>query len=69
MFLLKIPIAVFPSCHLLAVNGLGLKRDETCYSVRLCDLGHVTELLSALISSYVQFYCEDTEIMHAKCFA
>ena len=32
---------------------------------RLCDLGRVTELLSALVSSSVQLNCEDTEIMHA----
>ena len=32
----------------------------------LYDLGRVTELLSA--SSSVQFYCEDSEIMHASAF-
>ena len=35
---------------------------------RLCDPGQVTELLSALVSSSFHFYCEDTEIMHVKCF-
>ena len=35
---------------------------------RLCDLGHVTELLSALVSSSVQLNFEDTEITHATNF-
>ena len=34
----------------------------------LYDLGQITELFSALVSSSVQFYCEDTEIMHATIF-
>ena len=32
---------------------------------QVIDLGRVTELLSALVSSSVQLNCEDTEIMHA----
>ena len=35
---------------------------------RLCDLGQVTELLSALVSPSFHFYCEDTEVMHVKWF-
>ena len=69
LFLLKIPSGMFPPCHLLTVNDRGLRRDETCKGRRrLCDLGQVTELLSALVSSSFHFYCEDTEIMHVKCF-
>ena len=68
MFLLKLPWGMFPPCHLLAVNSLRLRRDETCKKGACYDLGQVTELLSALVSSSVQFYCEETEIMHAKCF-
>ena len=50
----------------VGIDGVGLRRDKTCKEGMLYDLGQVTELLSA--SSSVQFYCEDTEIMHASAF-
>ena len=69
MFLLKIPWGMFPPCHFLIVNSLRLRIDEMCKEGgRLHGLGQVINLLLALVSSFVQFYCEDTEIMHAKCF-
>ena len=57
---------MFPPCHLLPVNGLGLRRDETCKE----GAGYVAldKLLIylPLLSSSLQFYSEDTEIMHAS---
>ena len=66
MFLLKILFGIFPPCYLLSLMTLGWEETKLARKGRLYDLGQVTELLSA--SSSVQFYCEDTEIMHASAF-
>ena len=60
------PMWNISSVLFVGIDGVGLRRDKTCKESMLYDLGQVTELLSA--SSPVQFYCEDTEIMHASAF-
>ena len=51
LFLLKIPSGMFPPCHLLAVNGLRLRRDETCKEGADIHLGIYTAWPSKCLTS------------------
>ena len=65
MFHLKNAWGIFPPRHLLEVYNLRLRRDRNLREEQVMWPGQVTELLCALVSLSAQFYCEDTEIMHA----